>query len=162
MKVKNTIASVAVLLVTACASIEVPQSREDLKNVVEPETIVVNRGYGTVLDALERNTVMCFNKAITLWGQGHSQGTITYRSSLRKTTAKKSELTVQIQMSPVGGVRQPGGGFYALAADIAEVAGGRTSVALNGSAKGPYGDIYRTTKAWIEGTNVSCPKLVGE
>lgn len=162
MKVKIKIASAAVLLIAACASIEVPQSRKEFKTVAEPETIVVNRGYGTLLDALERKTVMCFNKAITLWGQGQSQGTITYRSSLRKTTAKKSELTVQIHMSPVGGVTQPGGGFYALAADISELAGGRTSVALYGSPKGPYADIYRTTKAWIEGTNVGCPKLVGE
>jgi hypothetical protein len=117
------------------------------------------------LGALERKTVMCFNKAITSRvTQGHdvSQGTITYRSSLRKTTAKNSELTVQIHMSPVGGVRQPGGGFYALAADVSEVAGGRTSVALYGSAKGPYGDIYRTTKAWVEGADVGCPKLAGE
>jgi len=169
---KTIAASAAILLISACAPmVEVPQSRNEYKASIgavagsKAEIIVVNRSYGTVLAVLEQRATNCFNKTFTeqvVGPSGGSIGTTTWRSSLEKITARQAELTVQIRFSPAGGVKTPRGGFYVLAADISEPSSGRTSVTLYGAIEGPYADTYRVTKAWIEGRDVTCPKLVGE
>lgn len=165
------VAFVAVFFVSACAPIQQsPQSREEFKSYVahtagsKAEIISVNRDYRTVLAVLEQKMTKCFNRTFTsrvVERYGTSEGKTTYRTSIKRLSATTAELTVQLQFSPAGAAKAPAGGFYLLAADVSGLTARKTTVALYGAVSGPYSEIYTVTKAWAEGADPDCPKLVG-
>lgn len=173
MPIRAALVFAAVLLLSAYAPVQKsPQSREQFKSYVananapgsKAETISVSRDYAAVLAVLEEKMTKCFNRTFrsrTAGAFGGTEGTTTYRTSINKPSATKAELTVQLQFSPAGGAKAPPGGFYLLAADVSGAAAGKTTVALYGAVSGPYGDTYKVTKAWAEGGNPDCPRLVG-
>jgi hypothetical protein len=171
MPIRAALVLVAALLLSAYAPAQKsPQSREEFKSYVanapgsKAETISVGRDYTAVLAALEEKMTKCFNKTFrsrTAGAFGGTEGTTTYRTSINKLSGTKAELTVQLQFSPAGGAKAPPGGFYLLAADVSGATGGKTTVALYGAVSGPYSGTYKATKAWAEGGNPDCPKLVG-
>lgn len=171
MPTKVALVFVAVFLAGACAPLpQLPQSREEFKSYVaqtagsKAETLSVNRDYRTVLAALEQKMTKCFNRTFrkrTAEAYGASEGTTTYRTSVNRLSATQAELTVQLQFSPAGAAKPPAGGFYLLAVDVSGPAAGKTTVTLYGAVSGAYSETYAVTKAWVQGANPDCPKLVG-
>jgi hypothetical protein len=158
---------IGALALTAClvGCVAIPQSRAEFVTLVQKdtfstahETFVVDASLESVVGVLDERSKACLNQRfVRSSGVTNEIGADTYRSGVDKPEKGRAELTVQVDKTPRGPLKQPEGGNYIVAENLSD-AQGKTQVELYYATMGTDA-LMKSIREWTHGKKTECPDL---
>ena len=149
-------------------SCKVPQTRAEFVSMIKEggtlarvESKTVKKSFSEVYNRLKSRANKCFNiQVVSTVRQGYSTSSSTsiYKSTSKRLSGSKGEITVRVNFIPKPLGNMPKGGMYKYAIDIKKLSGSKTKVTIYGPSMGSD-DFFAAVTKWSKGKTVGCPKL---
>ncbi|HEY6874483.1 MAG TPA: hypothetical protein VI298_17325 [Geobacteraceae bacterium] len=164
---KNIIkaALLTTLLLTACAP--VPKNRQEFISAVSAgstftrhESFASDKGYDKVVALMQKKCEQCLDvtvKKSMMDGAYLNVSRSIYLPSFVRN-GNSAEFTLRVKYLPRP-TREPDGGIYLVAADIAKSGTKGAQIDLYGPDMMGYGGMMDAIRGWLAGNDLACPKL---
>lgn len=158
-----------VAVLAGCAGAAPSQSREEfVQNRLRgaPFSMVDShlskRRFDDVVNSLKRRTAECFNVDVTTRRTSGGATTMNvkdeYRTTVRKVSAERAELTTQYTSKGMVSLQKvPEGGFYYRAVDIEKITANSTKLTYYGPSIDSGKRAWAAMKQWGDGQPAACP-----
>lgn len=153
------------MLLTGPACAPIPQSRTEFVAAAKQksvgagsESFVVDKSFDSIVALLEERAKTCLNQRVD-WSSSvtNEVGSDTYLSYVQRPGSGHAELTVQVDRTPRGPLKQPAGGLFILAEDLSDESG-KTKVDLYYPTMN-FEPVVKSVREWTHGEKTGCPNL---